>query len=547
MSLFHRYKSDIGGVEVPRRFNNPFYYSPHPLSLLAANEVRARLASDDALLAESRKGKMFGGLVVQSSSGEIGYLMAFSGLLFGKNRYEGFVPPVYDMQSPQGYFKQEEACISAINIEVKNIENSTGYLLAFEELKNEKDCAEKAVAEITAVFKANKEERRRMRETATLSVEDNALLIKQSQFEKAELKRVRRYWDLKIAEKEASVALFKEQVKALAMERRERSVALQKWLFEQFKVLDANGKSKSLLAIFEEKLSALPPAGAGECAGPKLLQYAYENGYKPLALAEFWVGESPVGEVRREGSFYGACKSKCEPILGHMLQGLDVEESALEKGGDIDSIEVLYEDEYLVVVNKPSGVLSVPGLVGGVSVQQWLRDEYLHSNELFVVHRLDMATSGVLMAAKSMEVYKLLQKQFLERVVKKHYIALLDGVPVERCGIIDLPLAPDYINRPRQMVDFENGKSAITHYNVLDTFQYKGRLCASVQFTPITGRTHQLRMHAASVQGLDCPIVGDALYGTVDERLMLHASFLEFIHPVKAETIAIESRPSFFQ
>ena len=546
MDIFHKYRNNIDGVEIPRRFNNPFYYSPHPLCLTAADEVRSLLASDEALLAEARKGKMFGVLVVESPDGEVGYLMAFSGLLFGKNKYGGFVPPVYDMQSPDGYFKQEEARISAINVAIKELEESRDYLSAVEASGMERRKAEEAIALMSALFKANKEERKNRREKGTLSAEEEAALIRQSQFEKAELKRVRRMWDVSIAEKEAIVASFKERMKKMGVERRNRSVALQRWLFEQFRVLDANGESKSLLDIFNDRLSALPPAGAGECAGPKLLQYAYMNSYRPLALAEFWVGESPVGEIRRDGCFYGACKSKCEPILGHMLQGLDVEESALEKGGDINNIAILYEDTHLVVVNKPAGVLSVPGIVGGMSVQQWLREEYLHSNDLFVAHRLDMATSGILVAAKSMEIYKSLQQQFALRNVKKHYTALLDGVPKKNEGIIELPLAADYLNRPRQKVDYVNGKPSTTYYKVLHTVMYKGKECALVCFTPVTGRTHQLRVHSASNDGLGCPIVGDALYGAVDDRLMLHAEYLEFVHPVENRILSVSCENNFF-
>ena len=545
MNTFHKFKNNIDGVEFPRRFNNPFYYSPHTLCIQAADELRASLTADEDLMAEARKGKMFGVLVVRSSAGEIGYLSAFSGLLFGKNRYGTFVPPVYDMQAPTGYFKQEEARISSINVAIKEIENSEEYISALDALKAEKENAEQTIAEITLLFKANKDKRKKKRDSGLLLAEEEALLIKQSQFEKAELKRVRRACEAKVAEKETVVASFKERVSALGMERRNSSIALQKWLFEQFRVLNAKGESKSLLDIFNEKLSALPPAGAGECAAPKLLQYAYENSLQPLALAEFWVGESPVGEIRRDGCYYGACKSKCEPILGYMLQGLDVEDSALEKGGDIDSVEVVYEDEYLVVVNKPSGVLSVPGLVGGMSVQQWLREEYLHTNNLFVAHRLDMATSGLLVAAKSMDVYKSLQQQFAERGVKKQYTALLDGVPANSEGVIELPLSADYVNRPRQKVDYENGKPAVTHYRVQRVLRYKGRECALVSFVPVTGRTHQLRVHAASNEGLDCPIVGDSLYGVVDDRLMLHAEFLEFLHPVKKEVVRVVCESKF--
>ena len=545
MELLHRFKKDISGIELPLRFNNPFHYSPHPLCLLAADEVRAVLASDKVLYAEARKGKMFGVLVVGDASGKVGYLMAFSGLLFGKNVYGGFVPPVYDMQSPDGYFKKEESAISAMNGTIKSIENSAAFLSAVEALHVVESQAEKDVAEKAALFRANKEERRKRREAGMLSAADEALLVRQSQFEKAELKRVRRRWDAEIAEKEIAVKAFNERLDMLSAERRARSLALQKWLFEQFRVLNGKGEGKSLLEIFDEKLSALPPAGAGECAGPKLLQYAYLNSLHPLALAEFWVGDSPVGEVRRDGCFYGACKSKCEPILGYMLQGIDVEKAALGKGGDASAVKVVYEDGYLVVVNKPSGVLSVPGVVGGMSVQQWLHEEYLRGNDVYAVHRLDMATSGVLLFAKSMDVYRALQREFAERKVKKCYMALLDGIPRKSEGTVELPLAPDFPNRPRQKVDYENGKLAVTHYKVVDVVQYLGKECALVQFVPVTGRTHQLRVHAASRDGLDCPIVGDALYGDAACRLMLHASSISFEHPVSGNVITVDSAPTF--
>lgn len=545
MDLFHRFRKDVSGIELPLRFNNPFYYSPHPLCLMAADEVRDMLSHDGKLSIEAQKGKMFGVLVAMDASGGIGYIVAFSGLLSGNNRYPGFVPPVYDMLSPDGYFKKEEASISAINAGMKSIEESAGYLSAVEALRAVESQAEKAVAEKTTLFKANKEERRKKRETGLLSADDEALLVRQSQYEKAELKRVRRRWDAMIAEKRSAVNCFKEELASLSAERRARSLALQRWLFEQFRVLNGKGQCKSLLEIFDEKLSALPPAGAGECAAPKLLQYAYLHGCKPLAMAEFWVGDSPAGEVRRDGCFYGACKSKCEPILSFMLQGLDVEENALEKGGDISGVRIVFEDEYLVVVDKPSGVLSVPGIMGGTSVQQWLRDEYLHSNELFVVHRLDMATSGLLVAAKSVEVYKAMQHMFASREVSKRYIALLDGIPAYSEGTIEVPLTEDYINRPRQKVDFAVGKKAVTRFKVLETVFFSGKECALVQFEPITGRTHQLRVHAACREGLDTPIVGDMLYGNIAGRLMLHASSLVFCHPVTGEEISLETKAPF--
>ena len=545
MQLLHRFRQDISGIELPVRFNNPFYYSPHRLCMIAADEVRANMLGSEVVAAEAAKGKMFGVLVVRDKDGSIGYLAAFSGLFMGCNNVEGFVPPVFDLQNPDGYFKREEAEISAINAKIKGLEVSTEYIAAKSALEAVKCAADEALDGMRAEFAANKAGRAQLRAGGALTADDEAALIKASQFEKAELKRAQRAWQAKIVGKEYLLKIFTDKKALYVAERRSRSAALQQWLFRQFVMQNGRGEKRTLLDIFKEHRGCIPPAGAGECAGPKLMQYAYANSLHPLALAEFWVGESPVGEVRRDGCFYGACKSKCEPILTYMLQGLDVEENALEHGGDIKALEVVYEDEWLVAVNKPSGVLSVPGIVGGTSVQQWLREEYLRCNELFVVHRLDMATSGVLVAAKSMEVYKAMQALFASRDVKKEYIALLDGVPSANSGTISLPLAADYDARPRQKVDYRNGKEAVTRYDILDVVGYDGKQCALVRFEPLTGRTHQLRVHSAYKDGLDVPIVGDALYGRLADRLMLHAASLEFRHPVTGEKVSIIAKVPF--
>ena len=513
--------------------------------MIAADEVRANMLGSEVVAAEAAKGKMFGVLVVRDKDGSIGYLAAFSGLFMGSNDVDGFVPPVFDLQNPDGYFKREEAEISAINAKIKELEASAEYIAAKDALEAVKCAADEALDGMRAEFAANKARRAQLRAGGALTADDEATLIKASQFGKAELKRAQRAWQAKVLEKECLLKIFTDKKTCYVAERRRRSAALQQWLFRQFVMLDGRGEERTLLDIFKEHRGCIPPAGAGECAGPKLMQYAYANSLHPLALAEFWVGESPVGEVRRDGCFYGACKSKCEPILTYMLQGLDVEESALEHGGDIKALEVVYEDEWLVAVNKPSGVLSVPGIVGGISVQQWLREEYLRCNELFVVHRLDMATSGVLVAAKSMEVYKAMQALFASRDVKKEYIALLDGVPSADSGTISLPLAADYDARPRQKVDYRNGKEAVTRYDILDVVGYDGKQCALVRFEPLTGRTHQLRVHSAYKDGLDVPIVGDALYGRLADRLMLHAASLEFRHPVTGEKVSITAKIPF--
>ena len=544
MQSLHRFTQDIMDVEPPVRFNNPFYYSPHRLCVMAADEVRSFLLADEALAADAARGKMFGVLVVRDGDGGLGYLAAFSGLLAGCNNVAGFVPPVFDFLSPGGYFKQEEARISALNRKIKETECCEEYIAAVAAVADMKRAMEQQLAAMREEMRQCKQRRSELRAAGALAADEEAALVRESQFQKAELKRVAAKWQQQVLECEAAVVPFKEAVVAMKEERKRRSAALQRWLFEQFKVSNGNGCEKSLLDIFAAHSGIIPPGGAGECAAPKLLQYAYRNALTPIAVAEFWVGESPAGEVRRDGCFYGACKSKCEPILGFMLQGLDVEENALEKGGDISCINIVYEDEYLVVVDKPSGVLSVPGIMGGTSVQQWLRDT-MRSNDIYVAHRLDMATSGLLVAAKSMDVYKELQRQFAGREVEKQYTAILDGVPGKSEGVIELPLAADYDNRPRQKVDYVNGKPAVTRYRVIGTVKRDDRSYAVVCFEPVTGRTHQLRVHAAHKDGLDCPIVGDALYGTVDERLMLHASHIIFVHPVSKENVELEFSPSF--
>lgn len=544
MTLLHRFKSDISVVEVPRRFNNPFYYMPHALCMMAADDVRTMLLRDSAVAADAARGKMFGVLVVRDSDGSLGYLAAFSGLLAGSNAVAGFVPPVFDLLLPGGYFRQEESEISALNKKIKETECCDGYVAAVAALADTKRAMELQLAAMRKDMRLCREHRSELRASASLTADEEATLVRESQFQKAELKRATARWQRQIAECEEAVAPFKASIVAMKEERKRRSAALQRWLFERFKVLNANGREKSLLDIFAEHSGIIPPGGAGECAAPKLLQYAYLNSLLPIAVAEFWVGESPTGEVRRDGCFYGACKSKCEPILGFMLQGLDVEENALEKGGDISSLEVVYEDEYLIVVDKPPGVLSVPGIVGGTSVQQLLRDTR-RNNDIFVVHRLDMATSGLLVAAKSMDVFKALQRQFAGREVKKQYTALLDGMPQNSEGVIELPLSADYDNRPRQKIDYANGKPAVTRYRIINVVERDGRQCAVVCFEPVTGRTHQLRVHAAHKDGLNCPIVGDALYGVPGERLMLHAALLELVHPVSGKPVAINRFPDF--
>lgn len=544
MELFHRFTTDISGIELPSKFNNPFHYRPHKLCMLAADEVRASIYENSEWNSDAGKGKMFGLLVVRSANGEIGYLAAYSGLLCGSNSQPFFVPAVFDMLAPDGYFKCEENEIVLLNGKIYAIENSCEY----DKLSSAvNDCRRKS-DERLAVMRAKMQEAKSVRDARRsvggLSVDEEELLIRESQYLKAEYKRLQKKCSDEISACEKAFAVYKDKVEKLKEERKKRSAALQKWLFEQFEMLNAHGERKTILQIFEEKLNSLPPAGTGECAAPKLLQYAFLNGLQPLCMAEFWIGASPLGELRRDGCFYGSCKGKCEPVLNYMLQGLEVEDYSMnENCKTIEDIRIVYEDEYFLVVDKPSGILSVPGLNGGLSLQELLTAKY--KSECFIVHRLDMATSGLLVVAKSLAVYKAIQSMFAKRKVTKCYTALLDGVPENLQGSVSLPIAPDFIHRPRQMVDERCGKEALTNYEVLSTLFYKGRECAVAALSPVTGRTHQLRVHCAHVQGLDTPIVGDELYGKPDERLMLHASYLAFNHPVTDEALIFESQSEF--
>ena len=543
--MFHRFKKDISSVSLPTSFNNPFHYSPHTLCVWAADELRLLLQSDPRLAADAATGKMMGVLVVRNVAGEVGYLAGFSGLLCGANRQAGFVPPVLDFLAPDGCFKREEAAITAINHKIAEIERSDEYHSAVEAVAHSECYAHETIAARKQQYAANKKVRDEKRASGTATAAELEALIHQSRFEKAELKRLARACNEQVESARALLLPFTQRIAALAAERKQRSAALQEWLFTQFNVLNGRGEKASLLQIFATYTGTLPPAGAGECAAPKMLHYAYENNMQPLAMAEFWVGASPTGEVRRNGFFYPSCKSKCYPILSYMLQGIDVEESALERGGDnLSAIKVVYEDDSLIVVDKPHGVLSVPGIVGGSSVQDWLRSTY-KSNDIFVVHRLDMGTSGLLVAARSMDVFKAMQGLFASREVEKRYVAMLNGVPQQCEGEITLPLMPDYDHRPCQKVSFEEGKPAKTIFKLLRNVQCGCSECALMSLQPVTGRTHQLRVHCAHHLGLNVPIVGDALYGATAERLMLHASYVAFRHPVSGRRVEFSSLAPF--
>ena len=540
--MLHRFKHDISNIELPKLFTWPFHYVPHALSVIAAEELQEYLALRTEWSAEIALGKMFGVLVVEDKGGEIGFLAAFSGNLAQSNNHEYFVPPIYDMLQPGDFFRRGEAEITAINQHIAELTKGEAYTSAKLNLEQTKADAERQLSEFKSVVAKRKAERDKRRTEG----ENSDILILESQRDNADMQRLKRQLKENITKCQEHFDALNTQIAELKHERQQRSATLQNQIFEQFRILNGRGEVKDLCELFAPTTQGVPPAGAGECAAPKLLQYAFLKGYKPIAMAEFWQGASPRGEVRHHRAFYPACIGKCKPILTHMLEGLDVEPNPLENIAPAEP-HILFEDSHLLVIDKPCGMLSVEGKSGVRSVEQWARERYPEIESPMIVHRLDQSTSGILVLAKDKDSHKALQEQFIRRSVSKCYTAIVEGRVTYEIGIIELPMRLDYDNRPRQMVA-DDGKSAVTEYRVLS---YEGER-TRVEFTPITGRTHQLRLHSAHHRGLNAPIVGDNIYGREcntdlkdGHRLCLHASRLEFTHPATGERITIESSPEF--
>lgn len=548
-------EEQIRGIDLPKKFTFPFYYQPHQLTKVAVKELQeyletqANLEHNFGLNPEQNGlviGKMFGVLVVQDKVGKLGYLSAFSGKLAGTNNHQKFVPPVFDMLTENSFFLREEEILNRINKQIEIIETNQEYINLKSDFKKALTDSQEEITTFKKQLKQNKTERKQLREanknylseTGYQSFEDD--LIKQSLRDKYELRVLENRWKQALEDLKLKIEFYENQIENLKKERKEKSALLQQQLFEQYSFLNQYGKTKSLGAIFSQTVFGKPPAGAGECATPKLLHYAFANNLKPLAMAEFWWGTSPKSEIRKHRQFYPACTGKCEPILKHMLDGIETEENPFLKNFAANKkLKIIYEDDCLVVVNKPFDLLSVEGI--NVKDSVYTRLKIILKTEPLMVHRLDMATSGLLAVAKTKEAHKLIQKQFLKRTVKKRYTALLNGTVENDKGKINLPLRGDLDDRPRQLVCFEFGKKAITEYEIIE----RKNNITKVYFYPITGRTHQLRMHASHPSGLNAPIVGDDLYGTSSDRLYLHASYLEFIHPKTKEVMRFESKEEF--
>ena len=596
-------------IPSPRQFTYPFCYDLDPLAEAASLELQRYIADADLMSTEKGCGKMFGVLVVEyedeSGASQRGFLAAYSGLLGGRNDWPYFVPPVFDAQQPDGHFKRTEREISAINREIAAIEHDPEYLQSVEQHEQTKKRLQAEVdafkAEVDAA-KARRDARRKSGEP--LSEEEQAEMIRESQFMKAELRRRRKAMEKAESTLNSQHSTF---LKSLQRKRKQMSDELQRWLFSAYRMLNAKGEERDLIDIFREYTHAMPPAGAGDCCAPKLLQYAYLHHLRPVCMAEFWWGESPASEIRHHLHYYPACRSKCLPILTHMLKGLDVAPNPLAKKRHTAEPRVLYADEYIMVVDKPAGMLSVPGKAesvrsefsdsANISVEEYFANLQLPTNsqlttEQFTIgeadnsklktqnskflkaaHRLDMDTSGLLVLARTEQAYVELQRQFASRETVKRYEAVLSGVPTQNSKLktqnsstqpsgcleaISLPLIADINDRPRQRVDMEHGKPALTLYNIVEVRAVdantavayttkkvdKGRTL--VHLYPKTGRTHQLRVHCAHPLGLACPILGDPLYGTERaDRMYLHAAELTFRHPATGETMHFLSPSGF--
>jgi tRNA pseudouridine32 synthase/23S rRNA pseudouridine746 synthase len=556
-NCFTKFQSSIEKYKLPERFNFPFYYDPHPLSILAAEELQCYLKTNPKEwkhnfgLEKDREGlpigKMFGVLVVQNQAGEIGYLSAFSGKLGESNHHKGFVPPVFDILTEGSFFNVGIVEVNKINQQIKELKQAPDYLACLKLVADNKLLSAKEIKEAKVKQKADKVIRksRRIEAKVILSNEDYQQLeidfAKESQVTNIQLKRLIRNWKTQLVKDEEILSQFTEKIEALKLERSNKSAGLQQRIFRQYQFLNQAGERKDLLEIFTDK-DKPPIAGSGECAAPKLLQYAFLNQMEPITMAEFWWGKAPNSEIRKHKGFYPACRGKCQPILGHMLSDTKMDENPFLQNTALGKeLTTVYEDDAIVIINKPPEFLSVPGKNVQDSVQMRMQIKYPNATGPMVVHRLDMSTSGLMVIAKTSEAHKYIQYQFIKRRVKKRYVALLDGIVEQEEGIINLPLRVDLEDRPRQLVCYEHGKKGVTKWKVVERSDNKTR----IHFFPITGRTHQLRVHSAHSLGLNTPIIGDDLYGTKVDRLHLHAAFIEFTHPVTKEIVQFEVEPAF--
>lgn len=554
MTLLHPLCT-TAGTTMPTGMNNPLDYEPHPLCMAACKELQDILERKEEWRAEIDRGKMFGVLIVEKD-GKPAYLAAYSGQIGGKSDWPGFVPAVYDYLQPQGYFKTHEAEITNINQAVERMKQDVRMTQAQEQIRLLQESRLKTISSFQQQMKTAKAQRDARRMEGNLTDEEEQKLIKESQYMKAELRRLKKALAAKTTLEE-EVEAYQEDLIRLKQLRKQLSDALQQWLFLQFRMLNPQGETKTLIDIFADTSAKFPPAGSGECCEPKLLQYAYRHNLRPVQMAMFWWGESPKDEVRHHLHYYPACNGKCKPILKWMLPDIcnRTASAYLHNAGTASPsfIENIYEDEQIAVICKPAGLLSVPGKEAAPSVYSLMRKKYPHATGPLIVHRLDMATSGLMVIAKTDFAYRRLQDQFAHHQVKKKYVAIVCGKVLPAKGTVSLPLSPDFLDRPRQTVNWENGKEAITEYEVQEELNLlQGEtLCPQLphlrlNLYPHTGRTHQLRVHCAHRKGLNAPILGDPLYGNERaSRLYLHAEAIRFCHPLSGKEMYFEKQANF--
>lgn len=556
MKHFQYFKTDISTIELPEKFTFPFYYEPHLLAKIASKELQEYLENQTDFKHDfghqkqhnsSAIGKMFGVLVVKTNNNELGYLAAFSGKLADNSLPKKFVPPVFNMRTQGSFYLKGEAELDEINREIAALKKDQTYVSLKKSIKKRIQYVEQDLAFQRKKMKIAKNERKILKKNSSSILSESDFIIFTKMLEQESFndqffyKELKAYYENDLQEKQHDLVYFENKIASLKKGRIQKSNYLQKTLFERYAFLNSKKESKSLLDIFNNP-NIKPPAGSGECAAPKLLQYAFENDLQPICMAEFWWGISPNSEIRKHKNFYPACQSRCKPILTHMLQDIKMDENLLiENLSEDQEISIIYEDEVLIIVNKPAEFLSVPGKEIQDSVYTRIKEKYPFATGPLIVHRLDMSTSGILVLTKTKEANKILQSQFIKRTVKKRYIALLDGIVKDTNGTISLPIRLDLDDRPKQLVDFEFGKKAETFWEVIQIENDKTR----VYFYPITGRTHQLRVHAAHKDGLNAPIIGDDLYGKKEKRLCLHAEFIEFMHPSTNEKMSFQVAPEF--
>jgi len=546
--MFIPFDLEIQEHTIPKRFTFPFYYDVHPLAHIASTLVQERLENEifghdfgiDKAKRDGAIGKMFGVMVAQDLKGTIGYLAAFSGKLGNSNHHVGFVPPVFDLLKAQSFFRKEEIQLNELNEKIEQLLNNSAYLEQKHHIEQLKSAQTKDLMALISRNKINKENRAKIRlQIVEGGQTDFSLeaLANQSKTESYELKNLKKFINRQIEIERKKLSIFENEIQMLKQKRAAHSADLQSRIFEQYTFLNAHAKKKNLIDLFDGN----PPAGAGECAAPKLLQYSYLNSLKPLCMAEFWWGISPESEIRKHKQFYPSCKSKCEPILSHMLKGLKIDPNPIALAYPSKELIVIYEDEWILAINKPADYLSVPGKNAQPNILADLKQKHPQFTGPILVHRLDMSTSGILIAAKSKEIHERLQRQFELRKVKKEYVAIIEGQIESQKGVINLPLRVDLEDRPRQLVCETHGNEAITNFHVLSQNEKETRII----LMPQTGRTHQLRVHCSHHLGLNCPIKGDDLYGKKADRLYLHAAKIGFYHPHSNEWMELTCPAEF--